>query len=74
MSGPSSGPKHKKKGGVRDLVAPARNPSSVEVETRGFLGLDDHWARVFGEFQGSSMRDPVSRKTRRTALMSNIQC
>ena len=41
-------------------MAPACHPSAGEVEA-GFLGLDDHQARVSGEFQGSSMRDRLKK-------------
>lgn len=54
-------------------MAQACNPNAGEVETKGFLGPDDHQARVFGGFQGSSLRDPVLKKTRWTALRSDTR-
>lgn len=55
------------------MVAQACNPNAEEVETKGFLGSDDHQARVFGEFQESSLRDSVSKKTKWTDLRSDTR-
>lgn len=54
-------------------MAQACNPNAGEVKASGFLGPDDHQARVFGEFQGSSLRDTVSKKTKWTALRGDTR-
>lgn len=54
-------------------MAQACNPNAGEVKASRFLGTDDHQARVFGEFQGSPLRDLVSKKTRWTALRGDTR-
>lgn len=44
------------------MVAQTCNPNAGEVETKGFLGPDDHQPRVFGGFPRKFLERPCLKK------------